>query len=211
MLLVSSALAGGVTSAAQPPIRPGAPIDRPAGCTLNFVFTDGTSLFIGTAAHCTDVVGDRVSTPTTGTFGTVVHRRLAGSDDVALIQIDADKHHEVGAALEEFGVPAGHTTASETVMGDAIGLEGNGVVFGASARSRVGVLAEDSGMRFVAELPAIFGDSGAPVVHLPTGKALGIVSGFAPTIPPSTVSGTTVERIVELAAFAGMDLQLVTE
>jgi len=33
-------------------------IVAPAGCTANFVFTDGTSHYIGTAAHCTNGVGD---------------------------------------------------------------------------------------------------------------------------------------------------------
>lgn len=198
--------------AAEAPIRPGAFMDAPAGCTLNFVFADDSALYIGTAGHCTDRIGDRVSTPATGAFGTVVYRRLAGWDDVALIRIDQDQRSRVGIALERFGAPTGVTLAAETAAGDAIGLEGNGVLLGeaAATRSRIGVLGGDTDGYFVAELPALFGDSGGPVVHLGSGKALGVVSGIAPTVPPGTFAGTTIDRMLILASQAGFALRLVT-
>ena len=43
-----------------PGLRPGARLSN--GCTMNFVFTDGTNLYIGTAGHCTSSVGQRMST-----------------------------------------------------------------------------------------------------------------------------------------------------
>jgi hypothetical protein len=212
VVLTVSAFGPTLASGAGEPIRPGAFMDSPAGCTLNFVFEDDTDRYIGTAGHCTGQVGDRVSTPETGPFGTVVFRAHAGWDDFALIRIDPEMHDRVGTALEVFGTPTGSTTRDETLTGDPIGLEGNGILLGSTAatRSRVGLFAYDSDQRFVAEIPAIFGDSGGPLVHLATGKALGVVSGITVTVPPSTLYGTTIERALQLTAAAGLPVRLVT-
>ena len=70
-------------------------IVSPAGCTANFVFTNGAP-HIGTAAHCTDKVGDvvimQVDTTTLAEVGTVVKRTAEEEpgEDFALIQIFPD-------------------------------------------------------------------------------------------------------------------------
>jgi hypothetical protein len=67
------------------------------GCTANFVFTDGTSKYIGTARHCSAGVGTRVTmqvdTTTIAEIGTVVTQTPGDGvpgNDFALIKIDAD-------------------------------------------------------------------------------------------------------------------------
>src|SRR5215203_426990 len=67
------------------------------GCTANFVFTDGTSKYIGTARHCSDGVGTRVAmqvdTTTIADIGSVVKQTSGDGvpgNDFALIKIDSD-------------------------------------------------------------------------------------------------------------------------
>ena len=70
-------------------------IVAPYGCTANFVFTDGTSQYIGTARHCTDGIGQEVTmqvdTTTLAVVGTVA-KMTSGEgvpgNDWALIRID---------------------------------------------------------------------------------------------------------------------------
>lgn len=75
-------------------VQAGACIVSPAGCTANFIFTDGASQYIGTAAHCTDRVGDpvvmQVDTMTLAVVGTVTKRTAEEEpgNDFALIRID---------------------------------------------------------------------------------------------------------------------------
>ena len=66
------------------------------------------------------------------------------------------------------------------------------------------------GTAYFAELPAIFGDSGRPVIEASTHKALGIVSGIGVTVPPSTLLGPTVEGTLKTLASHGFPVQLVT-
>jgi hypothetical protein len=73
-------------------------IVAPYGCTANFIFTDGTSQYIGTAGHCSNSVGEtvtmQVDTTTIADVGTVVKRtnHPAGDgipgDDFTLVRID---------------------------------------------------------------------------------------------------------------------------
>ena len=62
------------------------------------------------------------------------------------------------------------------------------------------------GTAYFAELPAIFGDSGRPVIEASTHKALGI----GVTVPPSTLLGPTVEGTLKSLASHGFPVQLVT-
>jgi hypothetical protein len=70
-------------------------IVAPYGCTANFVFTDGSSQYIGTARHCTDRIGQEVTMqvdPTTLAVVGTVAKMTAGEgvpgNDWALIKID---------------------------------------------------------------------------------------------------------------------------
>jgi hypothetical protein len=74
-----------------------------SGCTANFVFTDGTSKFIGTARHCVDAVGQRITmqvdTLTIAEIGSVVTFTSGDGEpgnDFALIKIDADVEQKWG-------------------------------------------------------------------------------------------------------------------
>jgi hypothetical protein len=49
-------------------------IVAPYGCTANFVFTDGSSQYVGTARHCTDRVGQEVTMQVDTTTIAVVGR-----------------------------------------------------------------------------------------------------------------------------------------
>ena len=73
-------------------------IVAPAGCTANFIFTDGASFYVGTAGHCSNSVGEsvtmQVDTTTIADVGTVTKRTphpagdgIPGSD-FTLIRID---------------------------------------------------------------------------------------------------------------------------
>jgi hypothetical protein len=70
-------------------------IVAPYGCTANFIFTDGTSKYVGTARHCTDSIGQEVAmqvdTTTIAVVG-IVARMTSGQgvpgNDWALIKID---------------------------------------------------------------------------------------------------------------------------
>jgi hypothetical protein len=194
-------------AAADLPIQPGAEVSSAAGfCTLNFVFAGAHGRrYIGTAGHCVDGVGDRVSTADTGEFGTVVYRILDDDDDFSLIRIDANKRGKVNPEVRAFGLPVGYARASEAQAGDLLQLTGYGLGFSinAATRTRPGILMSQDSHQYFAELPAIFGDSGGPVVNVSTGQALGVVSGIAPTIPPSTLYGSTVERVLKLLHSSG--------
>src|SRR3954463_1016207 len=91
-------------------------IVAPYGCTANFVFTDGTSQYIGTARHCTDSIGQPVTmqldSTTIGVVGTVA--KMTSGDgqpgnDWALIKIDPAVAAKWGVnpALPVIGGPQG--------------------------------------------------------------------------------------------------------
>ena len=82
-------------------------IVAPYGCTANFIFTDGASLYVGTAGHCSNQTGEsvtmQVDTTTITDVGTVARRtpHAAGDgipgSDFALIKLDP-------AVVERWGV-----------------------------------------------------------------------------------------------------------
>src|ERR671921_1604827 len=61
----------------SPGVSAGGCIVAPAGCTANFIFTDGASKYVGTARPCVDSIGQPVTmqldTTTLGVVGTVSH------------------------------------------------------------------------------------------------------------------------------------------
>ncbi len=102
-------------------IRPGAWIQAGSHyCTAAFVVEDQTGgLYLTTAAHCTDHVGQRVSVME-GTlvaaagqwepFGTVVEHWPGWNLDAALIEIDEDHHDDVDPSMPGWGGPTGIAT-----------------------------------------------------------------------------------------------------
>jgi hypothetical protein len=70
-------------------------IVAPYGCTANFIFTDGTSRYIGTARHCTDKIGQEVTmqvdttrVAVVGTVAKMTSGQPEPGNDWALIRID---------------------------------------------------------------------------------------------------------------------------
>lgn len=233
--LAASLLASGGSEPVEPafgdlssPIRPGAEFRGPdgAGCTYNWVFHEVVyptvedpdpvpAVYIGTAAHCTDELGDRVSIPGTGEIGAVVYDAdLVGSDsDFALVQVDADKVGQTNPQMLGFVGPVGAATPDDFALGDRVDVYGYGLLLGetATTRPRFGLLTGWNDREYVADMPAVNGDSGAPLLHDETGKALGIISryGFDET-PPSTDVGPLMSWVLEDLVAAGFDEVVLT-
>jgi len=213
LVAIATVLTPGGARAADTFIQPGAEVNSSIGqCTLNYVFRNGGTLYIGTAGHCSKDVGDVMTDKNGARIGTVAFRIESGDDDFTLIAIDPARYGEVNPAVRNWGGPTGSTVSTLTNTGDVLLLSGYGLAFStlAQTRGRPGVLADDTPTLYLAELPSIFGDSGGPVIEASTGKALGIVSGIGLTIPPSTLLGPTVEGTLHTLAAHGFSLQLVT-
>jgi hypothetical protein len=229
---------GYAATPAEAAIRPGSPVgtddlpDAPlteadAYCTYNWVFHDVVApdpvtgatpepkAYIGTAAHCTDAVGERMSLVGYGEFGTVVY----DSDDVdsavdfTLIEIDADKVADTHPQMLGFEAPTGFAVPADLAVGDLVGIHGYGVALGMNdvTRTREGVLVGHTDDEYVADMPAVNGDSGSPLVLSDSGLALGIISryGFSAS-PPSTDTGPLIPWILEHLADAGFTVELAT-
>lgn len=199
--------------AADMPIQPGAPASSPVGgCTMNFVFHDQNDVkYIAIAAHCIDV-GQRATASGIGEFGTAVYERFNGDDDFALIKIDPSRYASVNPAMRNWGGPTGYTSYTETTVGDRLLYHGYGIGVGSNAvtRSRAGALSADNIRAYNSVGLATFGDSGGPVLHAATGKALGLANNIVGG-PTSLVNGSTIERLVDKASEeAGLVLTLET-
>jgi len=198
-------------------LRPGASLG--GYCTINFAFTDASNdVYFGTAAHCTDEVGERVSTSGVGTWGTVVYDsdETAGANadvDFSLIKVDAGKVGDANPAMLGWNGPTGVATGTDLAFGRSVAFYGYGVGFGsvASLRAREGVLVSHTATTYKSDMPAVNGDSGAPIVDKETGRAVGIVSAYGIyTLPPTTDNGPLMTFILDELDDAGFDVDLAT-
>jgi hypothetical protein len=167
-----------------PGIRPGASSNS---CTLNFVVTDGTDLYIGAAGHCA-YTGKRLSVAgvpgQVGTFVLVRNEFLAR--DWAFARIDPEDRAFVKGTLCRWAGPFANPASGADVrtpdVGDVALHYGHGVALGATeaARGRVGAVIPNVFGPTVFTLIASVsgGDSGSPV-RLATGEAAGIVEAAA--------------------------------
>ena len=191
-------------------VQAGGCIVSPAGCTANFVFSGGGTLYIGTAAHCTDGVGDpvvmQVDTTTLAVVGTVAKRtaKEEPGEDFALIRIDP-------AVAEKWGVnpamptggPQGIYTGCDPQVVKHWG-HGYGVLVGPGKQE--GGLAtnwHDDGYGWTGfGLP---GDSGSGVLLADDRAAGNFTHLIVDTgeYPGSDLAGT---RITAILQFAGVDL-----
>jgi hypothetical protein len=196
-------------------IQPGAQVTTPVGsCTLNFIFEDSSGTkYVGTAGHC-GKVGDVARTPSPiRDIGPIVFSENAAAPkvDFALIRIDPARYPEVEPGVRNFGGPVGATTAAQTNPGDVLWVTGYGLGFSATAttRNRAGTLIRDDDDEYVADMVAVNGDSGGPVLHAGTGRALGTVSRY--NLPTSTDIGPTMVNILERLRASGYpSISLVT-
>lgn len=206
------------------PIRPGASLG--GYCTYNWVFyrpaeptledpDPAPTAYIGTAGHCTDELGERVQLGDGGPeIGTVVYDsdEVGSSVDFSLIELDAERVSETNPTMLGWGGPTGSIEASELAIGDRVDVHGYGMVLGENdvTRSRFGFLVNWTDDEYVADMPAVWGDSGSPLLHHDTGKALGIISqfGFFAT-PPSTDTGPMMPWIFRELEAAGLGAVLL--
>lgn len=189
-----------------------------AACTTNFVY-DGTgslagNVYVGTAAHCVETVGQDVSDINGHVWGDVAIIGDANSTapDYAFIQVRAADVSRVSAAVKGYpAYPTGVATSADTNIGDLVQISGYGLGFDFSnvteEQRRAVLTYQDSSTADVLG-PIDFGDSGGPLVHAGTGKALGIVSRLCTGLCEET--GPTVEGILAQAAARGFTVTLRT-
>jgi hypothetical protein len=213
---------------AAPPIQPGVSITMGGSyCTLNWIY-DGTgpragTVYGGTAAHCVESVGQRISLsetslgPAIEEFGTVAY--ISADLDTAFIEVDAGKLGQVNAAMKGHpAIPAGVASAEETAVGDVCQFSGYGVGFHLippTQESRVGVLVSNDGTQHYCNGPVSPGDSGGPVGDVTVGnKALGIVNtlgvGIQDGLPIAGEGGVSMPALLADAAANGFPVQLRT-
>ncbi|MGH9187076.1 MAG: trypsin-like serine protease [Acidimicrobiales bacterium] len=204
-----------------PTIQPGA--RHVLSCTLSFVY-DGLDaqagrVFIGTAAHCVTQVGQDVALLASPLepFGdvAVIGAFLDAATDWALIEVRPEFVSRVSPALVNHPqYPTGSTTSDGTSAGDLVQL--NDLLF---IPRQVALSYDDAEIyRVTGTLtspPSVVpSDSGGPLVHVPSGAALGIVSQGLNCALPALVceeyQGPTVQGIMAKAAAAGFPVTLRT-
>jgi trypsin len=199
------------------PLQPGDIVNGPVGqCTLNFVFDGQGSLagnvYFGIAAHCVEP-GNVMSSTGYAAFGTAVYDDDAFTD-FALIQVNTAVVPHVSSTVKGHpGLPTGVTSFAETNVGDTLKFSGYGLGFSSTSvtqERRVGVLISDNASTYCAEGPILFGDSGGPVLHGPTGKALGIVSALSISLVSCSPTGPTVQASLNRASLDGFPIALRT-
>ena len=203
---------------AQTKLQPGAMLQTEAGqCTLNFVY-DGLGrnagkVYIGTAAHCGESVGQDARDLDDRPFGKFAFIADAGEPalDYAFIEVLPEHLGRVDPAMKGHpSLPTGFTMPEETAAGDAIQMSGYGLIFGETQytqENRRTILQSDDADIFTLSGPSVNGDSGGPFVHVPTGKALGLVSQYGLAYGATDV-GPTIQGVLAKAAKAGFPVAL---
>ena len=172
-------------------------IVSPAGCTANFIFTDGSSQYVGTARHCVDRIGQpvvmQVDTTTIAEVGTVSHMTSGDGDpgnDWALVRIDpaAAARWGVNPEIPVIGGPQGIYTGCAPTPVVHYG-HGYGVAVG-QGKPEFGFATNlyDDGYGWTGF--GAPGDSGSPVLTGLGGPAIGDFTHL----------------IVDLGAYPGSDL-----
>jgi hypothetical protein len=181
----------------SPGVSAGGCIVAPAGCTANFIFTDGSSRYVGTARHCVERIGQtvtmQVDTTTIADVGTVSHMTSGEGEpgnDWALVRIDPAVAAEWGVnpAMPVIGGPQGIYTGCGPTPVFHYG-HGYGVAVG-QGKVEAGLATNvfDDGYGWTgAGAP---GDSGSGVLTAPGGPAI----------------GNFTHLIVDLGAYPGSDL-----
>ena len=232
-MVVASLAVAAPTNAATPVVHPGDYMESSIGaCTLGFAF-NGTgskagNVYFATAAHCVDHVNEDIRLLSGTIIGDVaaIGNAATTAADWALIKVRDQYEGGVrGAVRGHPTFPRGYTKPSETAQFDLVRFSGYGMGFDLlplTRESRLGLLGSDSGETYDLIGLDTFGDSGGPVMHDKTGKALGLVSrgcGIALVVitvplvcpgPIATSLGPTVQGILAKAAAKGFTVSLRT-
>lgn len=200
-------------------IQPGDYIESSGiGCTLGFVadgkhpVTGDAATYVMTAAHCVEKVGKPVSDLSRRVFGDVVARGNPdeAEEDWALILVRPSSERLVKPEVRGIAKsPNGVATWDETAPFDTLRISGYGIPWFPSEdlrETRYGVLSFQDKEVYEAVAMDTNGDSGGPIVHEPSGQALGLVSRLC--IGSCTSAGPTVQGIVAKAAKKGFDIEL---
>ena len=178
-------------------------IVAPAGCTANFIFTDGSSSYVGTARHCVDRVGQdvtmQVDTTTIAVVGSVAKMTSGDGEpgnDWALVRIDPAVAAEWGVdpAVPVIGGPNGVFAGCDVQVVKHYG-HGYGVAV-AQGKPEFGVATNwnDDGYGWTGF--GAPGDSGSPVL-LADGRAAGnfthLIADIG-TYPGSDLAGTRITK-----------------
>lgn len=188
-------------------IRPGAWMVAPAGCTMNFIFQQGSSYAIGTAGHCVTSVGEPVTlltlapgteNPVLVNVGSVLTFRDNGiGDDFGLVSVRPELNAWVDPTTAVVGGPCGQYGGSgpETVW-----HYGHGVGIGTGGTPRAGVALSWRADTYGWDGAAIFGDSGSPV-RVTDLKAAGNLTHLVvdTTWLPSFIAGTRIGKMLQIA------------
>lgn len=188
-------------------IRPGAWMIAPAGCTMNFIFQQGSSYAIGTAGHCVSSVGQPVTlltlapgteNPVLVNVGSVLTFRDNGiGDDFGLVSVRPELNGWVDPTIAVVGGPCGQYGGSgpETVW-----HYGHGLGIGTGGTPRAGVALSWRADSYGWDGAAIFGDSGSPV-RVTDLKAAGNLTHLVvdTTWLPSFIAGTRIGKMLQIA------------
>ena len=190
-------------------------IVAPYGCTANFIFTDGSSYYIGTARHCVDKVGDvlvmQVDTTTVAAVGTVVKHTPGDGDpgqDFALVKLypDVVAKWGVSPALPLVGGPQGVYAGCEP---QPVKYYGHGYGVAVAQGKPEGGLAtnwNNSGYGWTGF--GAPGDSGSPVV-LGDNRAAGNFTHLIVDLRQYPGSDHAGMRMTAILQFVGSNIRLV--
>ncbi len=191
-----------------PGIRPGARLTN--GCTMNFLFTDGTDHYMGTAGHCTSFVGQSMGATGIGPFGSVAYRHYSGvGHDFALIRVDDAMVDQLDPNMCAWSGP--RDAEPETHAYQPMHHYGWGVATNdqAHTRARTGYLTAVSDTTISFTSYASGGDSGSPATNV-LGSGLGILTHVQSNVyGDRVVYGTHIEQAISMAQGAGFDIEIV--
>lgn len=224
-LFVVVLIAGGFTVAGRSSgaavIQPGAPIVAGnALCTLNWVYDAPGATYAGTAGHCVNNVGQRVTLDeaggAAGGFGSVAY--ISQDLDFSLIRVDDAELVNVSAAMRGHpSIPSGVSTIATSAVGDTMQFSGYGVIVGMlqpTREQRQGILGYNDGEQHYIYGAVTPGDSGGPVADVTDGnKAFGIVTtvgvGFN-GLPQAGEGGVSLDGLLADAAENGFPVSVRT-
>lgn len=186
------------------------------GCTLGFVVADAAHTYFLTAAHCVEL-----HAPVQLIDGTLVGHTVAEGSSAEIPGLEQDWAlvavfpHLVADVVPTVrgapGTPTGIESSTESGLGDVIRYSGYGVgfdVLSITREQRYGVLTYQDGGSWDSIGTDVNGDSGGPVLHAASGRALGLVSRSC--IGLCTSSGPTIEGILQQTAGVGYAVTLRT-